>query len=127
MIRLASKTLHEIIQLVNSWKEDFHVNRSGDIVFQNKSTFANVRFTTNSLHEVQKHARHIEWLPETVESPDEIWMYWDNPEKQKSVCRNYIKFISGSAYIVQTIDGVIQDAFAVPKSKVDKFKKGVPV
>ena len=126
MLQLKSKNLHHLIQLVDSWKEDYHVNKSGEVVFQHKETFTNVRFKNISLHEIQKHSRHVEWLPETVESPDEIWMRWGNPEKQTEVIRNYCKFISASVYVVITKDGVITDAFAAPKSTINKFRKGVP-
>lgn|GEM_PF-2349639 len=120
----AATGLHYFIETVNEWKEKYETNKSGDVIFQNKQTLTNIRFTANSLHEVQKHSRGFENIPKTVQRPDEIWMSWKDAENQKVVLRNYIKF-GKTCYIVQTQDGVIVDAFAISKKAANKYRKGV--
>ena len=117
-------TLHQLIQIIDSWRETEHINNSGDIVFQNEETFTNVKFGSNSLHEIQKHSRGFEQLAETIKEPDEIWMRWEDEVKQKVVLRNYIR-AGASCYIVQTRDGIIVDAFAVSRTNCDKYRKGL--
>ena len=123
-LMLDAKGLHYLINLVHDWKEEYEVNKSGDIIFQCKALLSNIRFTNNSLHEIQKHSRGVENIPDTVENPDEVWSYWADPEKQLSVVRNYIKF-GKSCYIVQVKDGKITDAFVIGRKQANKYRKGV--
>jgi SPP1 gp7 family putative phage head morphogenesis protein len=123
---LAAKGLHHLLDIINNWKDNEKVNKDGDIVFQNKQTYTNVRFTAKSLHEIQKHSRGFENIPDTIKIPDEIWMHWEDSTNQYVVVRNYIKF-GKSPYIVQTREGVIVDAFAVSKRSANKYRKGVVI
>jgi hypothetical protein len=121
---LAAKSLHQLLEIVNGWRDEHRVNKAGDIIFQYKQTYTNVRFTSNSLHAIQQHARGFENIPTTVKTPDEVWMSWEDPGNQYVVLRNYIKF-GRSCYIVQTRDGIIVDAFAVSPRGANKYRKGV--
>lgn len=121
---LAAKGMHYLLEIVHDWKRDYHVNDKGDIVFQNKALLNNIRFNNNSLHEITNHSSGFENLPETVQDPDEVWSVWGD-ERQRIVLRNYIKFGSDSAYIVQTKDGLVVDAFAMSLKQTDKYRKGI--
>jgi SPP1 gp7 family putative phage head morphogenesis protein len=120
----AAKGVHQLAEQVDEWKNDYHVNKNGDVVFQNAKTFSNVRFTPKSLHAIQKHPRGFENIPDAVSNPDEIWNYWDDTKKQLNSVRNYIIFGSVS-YVVQTVAGEITDAFAVNNRSLNKYRKGV--
>lgn len=123
---LAAKGVHHLTEIVTEWKDKYHVNDNGDVVFQNAKLFSNVVFTAKSLHQIQKHSRGFENIPETVSNPDEVWSYWDNPapEKQLNSIRNYIIFGKVN-YVVQTLAGEITDAFAVNNRSINKYRKGV--
>jgi SPP1 gp7 family putative phage head morphogenesis protein len=121
---LAAKGVHHMAEVVDEWKEKYHVNKDGDVVFQNTKLFSNVRFTAKSLHAIQKHSRGFDNIPEAVSNPNEVWAMWDDAEKQLNSIRNYILFGSTS-YIVQTNAGIITDAFAVAKGSLNKYRKGV--
>jgi hypothetical protein len=116
--------LHQLVNIVDKWKQDYHTEKNGDIVFQNKDTFTNVVFNNRSLHNIQKHPRGFEGLPNTIKNADEIWGTW-NDGKQMSVLKNYITFGKRSSYIVQTKDGVITDSFAISNANLVKFRKGI--
>ena len=115
--------LHSLLAQLDDWREYYHTNKKGEIIFQNKQLYSNVKFNNNSLHEIQKHPRGFDLIPGTIEEPEEVWSYWEDPNKQLVTMRNYIKF----GYVIQTKDGVIIDAFAVPNSKLDRFRKGLPL
>lgn len=121
---LAARGVHQLAEQVDEWKQDHHVNKDGDVVFQNTKTFSNVRFTAKSLHQIQKHSRGFENIPETVSNPDEIWNYWEDDKKQLKSIRNYIIF-GAVSYVVQTVAGEITDAFAVNNRSINKYRKGV--
>jgi hypothetical protein len=121
---LAAKGLHYLLEIVDEWRSNEPVNKKGDIIFQNKELYSNVRFTSNSLHEVQKHSRGFENIPATVKKPDEVWSTWEDVNKQRVVLRNYIKF-GKTSYVVQTRDGIVIDAFAVSNRAANKYRKGV--
>jgi hypothetical protein len=117
-------TMHQLFAITSEWEKDRHVKK-GIIFFQNKETLSVVKFTTDSFHTVSKNPRGVENLPECVEHPDEIWSFWDDPKKQIVTMRNYILIGSNISYICQTKDGVIQNAFGVTASQVNKYRKGL--
>jgi SPP1 gp7 family putative phage head morphogenesis protein len=121
---LAAKGVHHLAEIVDEWKDKYHVNKDGDVVFQNTKTFSNIRFTPKSLHTIQKHSRGFENIPDAVSSPDEIWNSWSDDKKQLKSIRNYIIF-GDVNYVVQTLDGEITDAFAVNARSINKYRKGV--
>lgn len=116
--------LHYIVATVDEWRDKYDTDKAGDIVFRNKALYANVRFTANAIHAIQKHARGFENIPATISHPDEVWSSWEDPKKQRVTLRNYIKFGKVS-FVVQTRDGILTDAFAVPKGNINKYRKGV--
>ena len=119
----AATGLHYLVETVNEWKNDYHTNK-GDVIFQNKASFTNVKFTGKSLHAIQQHSRGFENIPATIEKPNEIWMSWKNVADQRQVLRNYINF-GKTCYIVQTVDGIVSDAFAVSKIGANNYRKGL--
>ena len=115
----------QLLELVHVWKDRYTVNNEGDTIIQNNRTMTNVRFTDNGFHEIQKHPRGFELIPEAIHNPDEIWSGWGD-KKQRIVLRNYILF-GDLCYVVQTKDGQITDAFLVTKTQANKFRVGVPL
>lgn len=121
---LAAKRMHDVLSIIDEWRRHFHVNSRHDIIFQNRELLANVRFNNNSLHNIRNHTKGIELVPETVMHPDEVWSHWKNVEDQKVVNRSYIKYGKDVAFIVNTQDGLIMDAFVVSKKAADKYRNG---
>jgi len=121
---LAATGLHQVMAIVDDWKDKYTTDKKGNVIFQNNDTYTNVILSNISIHNIQKHPRGFEGLPSTIEKPDEIWGTWEN-EKQTVVLKNYITFGKKISYIVQTKDGVITDAFAVSNGSLSKFRKGV--
>jgi len=116
--------MQELLVLVDEWQRTYHFDK-GIIVFQNKENLTNIRFNNNSFHEIAKHTRGVENLPEALMRPDEIWSYWDDPKKQLSVRRNYILLGSNGNYVVKTKDGIVINAIFVVDSLIDRFRKGL--
>lgn len=112
--------------LIESWKKDNHVDRLGNICFQNEELLSNIWFTHHSASVIHAHPRGADKLPDTVSNPSEVWSRWEDIESQQIVLRNYISFTSKDAYIVKTRQGAIQDAFTVSRSQSEKFRIGVP-
>lgn len=125
MVGFAS-TMHHMLMILEEWRQDFHTDRLGNVVFQNQDLRSNVRFTNNSFHTIKAHPKGFENLPAAVQDPSEVWMSWENPDAQVKVRRNYIKFAERTAYVVQTMEGVITDAVLVSKHGAEKYRKGVP-
>ncbi len=119
-----AKGLHYLMATVEQWRKDYDENKAGDIIFQHEPTLTNVRFTANSLHTIEKHARGFERIPNTVIYPDELWSLWEDPKTQRVVLRFYLSF-GEVCYVVKTRDGIIMDAFAVAKKAINKYRKGV--
>lgn len=126
MAKPEAKAFQYLVEIVNDWRKNYHVNREGDIVFQNKRTLANVTFSDNALHKIAPHSKGFEMIPQTIGEPDEIWSSWENPKKQMVTLRNYIKF-DQFIFIVQTRDGVILDAFIVSPKAGNRYRKGLPI
>lgn len=120
----AATDLHKVVNHVNMWEKHYHVDRNGDLIFQNKGLATNVVWNGRSLHAVQKHQRGIENLPDTIAKPDEVWGTWEDPERQEVANRAYLKF-GKTCYLVLTTNGVIRDAYALSPAGADKYRKGV--
>lgn len=116
--------MHNVLTIIDEWRSHFHVAQNHDIIFQNQELLANVRFNNNSLHNIRNHTKGIELVPETVMHPDEVWSHWKDVEDQKVVNRSYIKYGKDVAFIVNTTDGLIVDAFVVSKNAADKYRHG---
>lgn len=120
----AATDLHKVVNYVTKWENQYHVNKNGDLIFQNKGLSTNVVWNGRSLHAVQKHQRGIENLPATISHPDEVWGTWDNADRQQVANRAYLKF-GKTCYLVLTTNGVIRDAYAVSPDGAEKYRKGV--
>jgi SPP1 gp7 family putative phage head morphogenesis protein len=121
---LQAKTMFYLLNIVHEWKQEKHVNNKGEIIFQNKPTRTNVRFSDRSIHTIAKHSKGFENIPLAIEAPDEIWARWEDPGDQKTVERAYIKF-GETSYIAMTRAGEMVDAFACANRSLDKYRKGV--
>lgn len=110
--------LHFFITEVNKWRHNYHTDHAGTVIFQNKETLTNVRFTNKSMHVIQGHSKGVEQLPDTIIHPEEIWSWWKDAKDQKDVCRAYIK----GNYVVLTEAGQITDSFLVRSA--DKYRRG---
>ena len=115
---------HELLVILDEWQKKYPFQKEV-IIFQNKEWLSNIRFTSNSFHELQKHSRGAENLPGTLIHPTEIWSYWDDPKVQMVTWRHYILIGSNISYIVKTKDAVVMDAFAVTASQVSRYRKGL--
>jgi hypothetical protein len=118
-------TLLQMANIMDDWNLKFHVDKLGGIIFQNKRLLSNVVFSHKSFHSVKSNPKGFENIPETIMNPTEVWAYWSDPKKQIDVCRNYISV--ENSYIVQTKAGVVTDAFTVVPSKLDRYRKGLPL
>lgn len=117
-LTLASQML-AYTQIVQDWRNKYHVDKKGAIVFQNDKLLSNVKFTDNSYHTVIKHGNGMANIPGTIAKPDEVWSQGD----KNNVFRSYIKFGNGNSYVVQTHNAVVTDAFV--KVNPNKYRKGV--
>lgn len=113
------KKLSEIMAIVGEWKNKYHCNNKGDIVFQNKPTRANVVLDDNTIHIIAKHPDGFDKMAATI-SGGEIWSLWGD-QKQLVVLRNYIN----GNYIVSTRNGRVVDAFQVANRSINNYRKGV--
>ena|ERR1035437_3701138 len=119
-----NQKLSHFLNTVNDWRNDYHTNKKGEIVFQNEHLLTNVRLSDLGIHKIQNHFEGFENIPKTISEPNEVWSLWDDPKKQRDVLRNYITF-GKKNYIVQTKDGVITDAFLATNTTTEKYRKGV--
>lgn len=124
--QFAGNNLRYIMEMVSDWRRKYHVDSKHNIVFQNKATWTNVRLGDTAVHEIAKHSRLMENLPATIQHPTEIWSSWEDPGSQRVVLRNYIK-MGKSCYVVQTRDGRVTNAFAIARTNVKKYRRGVIV
>jgi hypothetical protein len=117
-------TMQELFAIFHEWQKDYHFEKDV-ITFQNKEQLANIRFNNNSFHEIAKHPKGAENLPETLMNPTEIWSRWNDPKDQMVVLRNYILIGQNISYICSTKDGIVIDAFACTASQVSRYRKGL--
>lgn len=122
----AAEPLPYLPGLISSWKEQYHVDRLGNICFQNYDLLSNVWFTHHSAAVVHGHPRGSDSIPSTVINPAEVWARWEDVDAQQIVLRNYITFTDKNAFVVQTRQGAIQDAFTVSLGQSGKYRTGVP-
>ena len=120
----AAKGMSDMMRIYQSWKDEYHLNNKHQIIFQNKKTFANVKFDDISFHNIEKNMRGFENLPDTIANPDEIWSYWFDKGKQQIAMRNYITY-GKINYCVITKAGHVQNAFAFAKGASGKYRKGI--
>ena len=66
---------------LESWKD----KNTNDIVFRNHEWLLNIRMSKKILEKLSKKARGFENIKKTIETPDEIFMSWENPNTQKKV------------------------------------------
>lgn len=126
LILTPAKSLKDIMVIIHDWRSKYGKNNEGDIIFQNKATYTNVRLTDNGIHAIQDHSKGFESIPDAIENPDEIWSYWKDPKEQKVTMRNYI-LLGKTCFVVNTQDGIIMNTFAVSLSQCNKFRIGVPL
>lgn len=122
---MSASRFPDVVNIMDDWRRDYHVDKIGNIVFQNKQLLANIVYTTHSAHTIGHHVRGVEMLPETLIHPTEVWSRWENTEDQQIVLRNYLQFSEKTAYIVQTRDGAVQDGFLMSRNQAEKYRTGV--
>lgn len=120
----AGHSLRYIVEMVHDWRREHHVDGKHNIVIQNAATWTNVRLSDTAIHRISKHPKGMDLLPAAIENPTEIWSTWEDAKDQRVVLRNYI-LAGKSAYIVQTRDGIVVDAFASSLRLANKYRKGV--
>lgn len=112
--------------ILADWRQHYTTDRLNNIIFQNPALLSNVWFTPHSEHQIHRHPKGVALLPQTVIDPSEVWMRWEDAEKQQVVLRNYLTFGVKESYLVQTRDGAIQDAHVVSRAQAERFRIGVP-
>lgn len=112
--------------ILADWRDKYQTDRLHNIIFQNPALLSNVWFTPHSEHQIHRHPRGVTLLPKTVIDPSEVWMRWEDVEKQQVVLRNYLTIGAKESYLVQTRDGAIQDAQVVSRAQAERFRIGVP-
>lgn len=120
------RQLPHLPAIIEEWKSKYHTTRIGNIILQSRELLSNITITHTSLHQIHKHPRGVELLPETLMNPDEVWSRWENPLNQVHVLRNYILYGDKISYIVQTKNGVVQDAFVITRGQAERFRIGCP-
>lgn len=121
---LKAKGMHYMLVIIQDWRQQYHIDNRANLVFQNQATFANVRVSDATLHEIAKHQNGFENLPRCIENPDELWAKWENVGKQRDVLRAYILF-GPTCYVVTTLKGVVLDGFACSPEEINKYRTGV--
>jgi hypothetical protein len=116
--------MQQSIAIMDEWREKYYTDTRGNIIFQNKATFANVRFN-NASYTAMKNTRGLENVPETIQHPTEIWSRWEDPAKQMVTLRNYILLGSNGNYVIQTRDGIVVNGIFVVNSFLDRYRKGL--
>jgi hypothetical protein len=116
-----------MLQLIDSWKQEYHVNDRHEVIFQNKELLSNVRLPTNYLHANHIYNRGFSNLPECIMNPDEVWSFWRDPDPkhQKDAIRNYILYGSNINFVVITESGIIRRAQSVVQSRINRYRKGL--
>lgn len=117
-------TIHHLVEVTQGWRSTHHTDNRGNIVFQNRDTFANVRFGDSALHIIGKHPRGFENIPAAIQKPDELWSKWENVGEQRVVLRAYLLF-GRTSYAVLTRDGQVTDAFAFSNGSENKLRNGL--
>lgn len=109
--------MYQMLKVIEEWKLKYHSDKS-EIIFQNKKFLFNIIFSQNSLINISKNSKGFENIPNTVENPDEVWS-----ELKDDILKSYIKFAKPYSYVVQTKNGIIENAFLT--TSVDKYRKGL--
>lgn len=121
---LKARGLHYMVNLTEDWRQQYHQDQRGNIIFQNPGTYANVKLSSTAIHDISKHNNGFANLPETIRNPSEVWSKWENVGKQTRVLRSYILF-GRISYVVTTLDGNILDAFPCSSKAIKKYRTGV--
>lgn len=123
---LHATMIDNLPELMREWRDKYHSDRLGNVTFQNYALLSNVMFTRHAANQMHAHPRGAAMLPETIANPSEVWMRWEDVAKQQVVLRNYITYIGSAAYVVQTRDGAIQDAFLQSRGQTERHRIGLP-
>jgi len=96
---------------LDSWKKDLPT-KGNDVVFRNHSWLLNVILKQDSIKRISKKPG-FENIKTCIEKPSEIYGRWQNVKEQRIVIMNYILHDADKkkAYIVETVGGVIKDAY----------------
>lgn len=121
---LSAKGMHYLVQTVHGWRNRYHTDTRGNIVFQNQELITNIRLNDSALHAISKHTRGFENIPDAVQKPSEVWTKWENVGNQRTVLRAYLLF-GRTSYAVLTRDGQITDAFAFSNGSENKLRNGL--
>lgn len=121
---LKARGLNYMINQVQDWRQDHHVNTKDEIVFQNRKTRTNVMLNSRAIHEIGKHHTGFGNLARAIENPSEIWSKWENVGKQIHVLRAYLLF-GRISYVVTTLDGEVLDAHPCTNKQIKKYRSGV--
>ena len=125
VIDIKKMPVTSLLKLVKQWEQSHHVDKTGDVIFQNKEFMINVRFTHDSLNQVKKNPRGLEHLPDAITKPDEIWGKWDNAETQQIVLMNYILSDEKHIFVVKTKAGNIIDTKVDTIGNINKYRTGI--
>lgn len=125
MINTKKIPVTSLLSLVKQWEQSHHVDKTGDVIFQNKEFLINVRFTNESLNQVKKNPRGLEHLPDAITKPNEIWGKWEDVEAQQIVLMNYILSDEKHIFVVKTKAGNIIDTKIDIIGNINKYRSGI--
>jgi SPP1 gp7 family putative phage head morphogenesis protein len=122
----AAQRFTDVNSLVSSWRDLYHEDHLGNVIFQNKNLYSNIILTPGSVHNMHHHPKGAEALPATLMYPNEVWSDWENVDKQNVVTRNYLLFGAKFTYVAQTRNGIVTDAKLVSKGRAEGYRVGCP-
>jgi hypothetical protein len=124
-LNLATYSDNQIQLAIKDWSEKAPKG-SDDLIFRNHEWKLNYRLPHETMERIHNNRKGFENLKETIEHPSEIWARWEDPDKQKKVLMNFIKFDKHNAYVVETKAGYIMNAYLLfHKDSIADRRKGI--
>lgn len=122
----SSNKFTNINGLFDNWRDLYHEDSLGNVVFQNKDLLNNVFLMPEVIHKIHAHPKGAEALPATIMYPSEVWSDWKNVDIQNTVMRNYLLFGPKLTYLVQTTAGIVTDAKLITRGQAETYRIGCP-
>lgn len=105
-------TPYSVKLAVKDWKKD-----KNDVVFINKEWNFDILLQESDINEIKGKVKGFENIKECIEKPSVIYGRWKNEKTQKEVILNFVLYDNKNAYICETLNGVIIDAYFEKRDK----------
>jgi hypothetical protein len=117
---------YQVNLAVNDWHEKTPSKDRTEILFRNHDWMLNIRMNQETINKIGSKTRGFENIRKAVEQPSEIWARWEDADEQKDVRMNYILFGQDYTYVVETLSGLIQDAYLLQsESSINNRRIGI--